>query len=372
MTELVLGTRKGLFVLQGDEPRTLAQVARAFPGETVDYAMRDPRSGRVLASVTSPFYGPKIWYADDPGKQWEQAAGVALPEGGEQALERIWVIVPGERDGLVYAGGDPGVLFESEDGGESFKLNTSLWEQPTRPSWQRGGGGLCLHSISTWPGNPDRLSLGISAAGVWHSDDRGSSWRQGNDGLLARYLPDEVPAEIRARLEESGRAAERAGTPPLCVHRLHRAHQRPERMFMQFHGGVYRSDDAGESWHEIGRELPSDFGFPLALDPADPDSAYVVPLRADMDRVTPDGRVSVYETRDAGASWSERHAGLPDRGYLTILRHALASCGEGAALELYFGATSGEVFGSADAGATWHTAALRLPPVLSVSASPGP
>jgi photosystem II stability/assembly factor-like uncharacterized protein len=139
-------------------------------------------------------------------------------------------------------------------------------------------------------------------------------------------------------------------------------------MFMQFHGGVYRSDDGGASWTSIGAALPSDFGFPLVVDPADPDSAYVIPLVADVDRVTPDGRVRVYETRDAGATWTPREAGLPgDDAYLTILRGAFDSTGQGERLELYFGATSGDVFGSADAGRTWFEVASRLPPVLSVS-----
>jgi photosystem II stability/assembly factor-like uncharacterized protein len=155
------------------------------------------------------------------------------------------------------------------------------------------------------------------------------------------------------------------------VHRLHRARERPERLFMQFHGGVYRSDDAGASWTGIADGLPSDFGFPLALDPADPDSAYLIPLMADTDRVTPEGRVRVYETRDGGVSWTARGSGLPqEHAYLTILREAFDWRGEGPALELYFGATSGDVFGSADAGASWSAVASRLPPVLSVAATP--
>jgi photosystem II stability/assembly factor-like uncharacterized protein len=155
----------------------------------------------------------------------------------------------------------------------------------------------------------------------------------------------------------------------LCVHRLQRAPMHPARMFMQFHGGVYRSDDAGESWQYIAGGLPSDFGFPLALDPADAASAYVIPLTADTDRVTPDGRVRVYETRDAGTSWSPRGDGLPaDNAYLTVLREAFDWIGEGAALELYFGATSGTVFGSGDAGASWSDVATNLPPVLSIAA----
>ena len=153
------------------------------------------------------------------------------------------------------------------------------------------------------------------------------------------------------------------------MHDVHRAPERPERLFLQFHGGVYRSDDAGESWADIGAGLPSDFGFPLAIDPADPDRAFVIPLQADVDRVTPEGRVRVYETRDAGASWTARGDGLPQEdAYLTVLRQAFAGTGAGDELQLYFGATSGEVFGSADAGATWFSVARHLPPVYSVRA----
>lgn len=353
MTELLLGTRKGLFVLEGEPGGSFEVTARAFAGEPVEHAMRDPRTGRMMASVTSPFYGPKLWYTDDAAGEWEQAEGVALPEGGETALERIWVIVAGEGDGTLYAGGDPGVLFESRDSGASWQLNRGLWEHPTRKSWMPGGAGLCVHSISTWPGDPNRLAVGVSAAGVWLSDDAGASWRKGNQGLVPRYLPDDVPE----------------GEIGLCVHRLHRAPLRPERLFMQFHGGVYRSDDAGSSWTDIADGLPSDFGFPLAIDPADPDSAYVIPLTADTDRVTPDRRVRVYETRDGGSSWSARGEGLPhEHAYLTILREAFDWAGQGESLELYFGATSGDVFGSANAGASWSTVATHLPPVLSVTA----
>ena len=262
MTELLVGTKKGLFVLAGDPGGRFEVSHRAFAGEPVEYAVRDPRTGRLLASVTSAFYGPKVWYTDDPAGEWQQADGAALPEGGEEALERIWVIVPGEADGTLYAGGDPGVLFESRNGGATWELNRALWEHRTRGSWQPGGGGLCLHSIATWPGDPDRLAVAVSAAGVWLTEDGGASWRTGNEGLVPRYVPEDAPPE------EVG----------LCVHRLHRAPTRPERMFMQFHGGVYRSDDAGASWADIADGLPSDFGFPLAIDPADPDSAYVIPL----------------------------------------------------------------------------------------------
>ena len=350
MTELLVGTKKGLFSLQGDAGEPFEIAARAFAGEAVEFATRDPRSGQYFAATTNAFYGPKLWVTDDPAGEWQEAEGLTLPEG-EEALKRIWTIVPGEQDGLVYAGGDPGVLFESHDGGLNWELNMPFWEQPTRPEWGPGAGGLCLHTIATWPGDPSRLALGISAVGVWLSDDAGKTWRHGNKGLVPRYLPEEA----------------REGSIALCVHNMHRAPRQPERLFMQFHGGVYRSDDAGESWNDIGAGLPSDFGFPMVVDPDDPDNAYVIPLTADMDRVTPDGRVRVFETRDAGSNWTSHGDGLPaEDAYLTILRHAFGATGSGPKLELYFGATSGDVYGSGDAGATWSTTATHLPPVYSV------
>jgi photosystem II stability/assembly factor-like uncharacterized protein len=315
--------------------------------------MRDARTGRVFATTSSPFYGPKIWYTDDPAAQWDQAGDVALPRGGDAALVRVWVITAGVREGVLYAGGDPGVLFQSRDGGRSWQLNASLYEHQAREAWQPGGGGLCLHSIVPWPDDPNKLLIAVSSAGVWITDDGGHSWRRGNRGLIARYLPEEA----------------REGATSLCVHHVERSPVRPDRLFLQFHGGVYRSDDAGESWIDVGGGLVSDFGFPLVVDPSDPDSAYVIPLRADMDRVTPDGRVRVFETRDAGASWTPRGDGLPQtHAYLTVLRLAFDRAASDSGLELYFGSTSGEIFASGDAGATWRSVATRLPPVYSLTA----
>jgi photosystem II stability/assembly factor-like uncharacterized protein len=187
--------------------------------------------------------------------------------------------------------------------------------------------------------------------GVFVTGDGGDTWELGNAGLVPRYLPEEALSQPFGR----------------CVHNMHRVPLRPERLFMQFHGGVYRSDDGGASWASIAAGLPSDFGFPLVIDPADPDAAYVIPLNSDRDRVTAEGRVRVYETRDAGGTWTARAQGLPEAGYLTILRQAFGHDGQDP-LALYFGATSGEVFGSADAGATWSLVALDLAPVLSLRA----
>jgi photosystem II stability/assembly factor-like uncharacterized protein len=352
MTELLVGTRKGLFVLEGEPGAELQIRTRAFVGEPVDYAVRDPRTGRVFAAVTSPFWGPRIWFTDDLGGDWQPARGVALPKGGTDALKRIWVIATGEADGRLYAGGDPGVLFESRNDGATWELNRALWEHPTRPRWRRDSGGLSVHSIVPWPGDPDRLALAISAAGVWLTEDGGATWSHGNEGIVADYLPEET----------------RATAIDLCVHHLERAPLRPERLFMQFHGGVYRSDDAGRSWTDIAAGLPDDFGFPVVLDPADPDSAFVIPVTT-SDRVT-DGRVAVWETRDAGATWTARDNGLPqENAFLSVLRQAFTATGAGAELKLFFGATSGEIFGSRDAGASWSSLARRLPAIASVRAT---
>lgn len=353
-TELLVGTRKGLIVLRGPRGGEMDVAGRAFAGHTVEYAIRDARSGTYLASVTDSHFGPRVFVADDPTGDWEQTDGPVFPDDADAAVERIWTIDQGVEDGVVYAGVAPAALFRSEDGGRTWELNRGLWDRPERAEWQPGGGGLCLHSIVQWPGDPTRLAIGISAAGVWLSDDGGASWRPGFTGLVARYLPEEA----------------RDGATTLCVHDIKRSPVAPETMYLQFHWGVYRSDDAGETWNDIGTDsgLPSDFGFPLVVDPTDARRAFVIPLTGDFDRTTPGGSVRVYETSDGGGTWTARGDGLPDRdAYLTILRQAFCNDDRGGdELGLYFGATSGDVFGSADGGRSWTTVASHLPPVLSV------
>jgi molybdopterin converting factor small subunit len=356
--EVLAGTRKGLFVLRGPRGGRLEIAARRFAGQLVEYAVRDPRSGRVFAAVTHGQFGPHLFLSRDataPDESWEQAAGPAFPADAGAAVERIWVVEPGIEDGELWAGVAPAALFRSADGGRSWELVRGLWDEPSRPSWQPGFGGLCLHSICPWPKEPGRLAVGISSAGVWLTEDGGASWRRGTNGLVPRYVPEEA----------------RATTNAFCVHKMLRAEREPETLYLQFHGGVYRSDDAGATWNDIGTGtgLPADFGFPLVLDPEDPASAYVIPLVADADRVTPEGRLRVYETRDRGASWRPLANGLPqESSYLTILRQAFAHDG-GQPLGLYFGAESGSLYASGDAGRTWTAAVEGLPPILSVRAS---
>jgi photosystem II stability/assembly factor-like uncharacterized protein len=356
--EVLVGTRKGLFVLRGDRGGPLQIAARCFENDPVEYACFDAATGTYLAAVkhwpeevAAQFpgskFGPHLYVTKDVSGDWEDVGGPAFPEDAGAKVSSIWVIKPAE-DGVVWAGVAPAALFRSEDGGRSWTLNQALWDEPTRPRWQEGGAGLCLHSICPYPGDPRRLSLAISAAGVWHTDDGGVSWRRAAGGL-PRWPEDATP-------EESIQ----------CVHNMHRAPAQPETLYLQFHGGVFRSDDGGETWWSIAEGLPSDFGLPLAVDPNDPDRAFVIPFVSMMDRVTAEGRVRVYETRDRGAEWRPLTSGLPQKdAYLTILRQAFGTDANDP-LGLFFGATSGDVFGSADGGESWYSAARHLPPVLSV------
>jgi molybdopterin converting factor small subunit len=352
--ELLVGTRKGLIVLRGPRGDSMQVAGRAFEGNVVEYAIRDQRTGTYLASVTDAYFGPRVYVSSDPLTGWEQTDGPVFPDDAGAAVERIWTIEPGVEDGVIYAGVAPAALFRSDDNGRTWALNRGLWDRPERAHWQPGAGGMCLHSICPWPGDPSRLAVGISAAGVWLSDDGGESWRTGVTGLLPRYLPE---------------GADEANVA-LCVHDIKRSPVQPDTIYMQFHGGVYRSDDAGGSWNDIGtdRGLPSDFGFPLVIDSANSERAFVIPLKADVDRTTPEGRVRVFETTDRGSSWDAHGTGLPEGdAYLTILRQAFCGDGRGGEdLGLYFGATSGDVFGSVDGGQSWSTIARHLPPVTSV------
>jgi photosystem II stability/assembly factor-like uncharacterized protein len=351
---LLVGTRKGLFLLRGDDERRGWEIdGPLLKGWEVFHATIDPRDGSLYAAGNSWTYGGVVHRSDDGGKTWERSEQIGLPEESGLKLEKVWHVEPGlaSEPQTLWLGAAPGVLFRSEDGGSTWTVNRGLLEHPTREQWNPGAGGMCCHSITLDPADPQRLWIGISAAGVFRTEDGGETWTPANKGTAADFMPDEYP--------EVGQ----------CVHKVLAHPERPERLWQQNHCGVYRSDDRGESWERLdGNGLPSDFGFALALDPSDPDVAYVVPEESAENRVTAGGRLGVWRTDDAGASWALASDGLPDPAWVAVLREGMAYDDGG----VYLGTQSGSVFALSTSDGGWVEAASQLPPVLSVEAGRSP
>ena len=354
---VLVGTMKGAFVFYSDGDRRQWEMGGPyFPGSAV-YAMAyDGRAGRhrIWAGSMSMHWGPVLNSSDDFGKNWSSPENtlVRFPEETGASLQQIWQITAGREDEpeTLYCGVEPAALFVSRDSGDSWSLVEGLWNHPQRPQWQPGGGGLCLHTVVPDAANPDRLLVAISTAGVYVSEDRGESWRPSNRGVRAEFLPDKHP--------EFGQ----------CVHKIAQSKVRPDRLYLQNHWGLYRSDDRGESWTDIANGVPSDFGFPMVIHPRDPDTAWIVPLESDQFRCTPEGKLRVYRTRD-GSSWEPMTRGLPqEHAYETVLRDSM-SVDDLDPAGVYFGTRSGKLFGSRDEGGNWEMLADGLPPVVSVRAA---
>lgn len=357
MTEtlLAIGTRKGLFLARSTatgafrvDPVRFSTVG--VPSVAIDTRGRTPR---LLAGIEYGHFGPSVMYSDDLGETWQEAGQppIAFPEKTEATLTRVWQLTPSPSEpGVVWAGAEPGALFRSEDGGVTYRMVESLWEHPHRPRWQPGGGGLCLHTIIPHPTDPRVLGVAVSAAGFYRTADGGLTWEAANRGIRAPFLPE------GQQYPEFGQ----------CVHKVAMDPARPDRLFLQHHFGVYRSDDFGGAWHDIGAGLPSDFGFPVVTHPSRPDTLYVLPLHADVDRTPVDHRYRVFRSADAGGSWEPLERGLPEGPvYASVLRDAMAATETG----LFFGTRDGEVHWSADDGATWSRVAAHLPDVLTVRAA---
>jgi photosystem II stability/assembly factor-like uncharacterized protein len=299
-------------------------------------------------------WGPSVRSSDDYGRSWTSGEGrsVRFPEDTGRAVAQIWQLASGGAGtpDTLYCGVEPAALFESRDGGRTWEPTQGLLNHEHQPRWQPGGGGLCLHTIVLDPSDPKRMLIAISTGGVYRSDDGGNTWSARNTGVRAEFLPDKHP--------EFGQ----------CVHKVVNHPSRPERLFLQNHWGLYRSDDWGDTWKDIANGVPSDFGFAMEMHPHDPDTVYIVPLESDMFRCTPEAKLRVYRTTNAGASWEPLTNGLPQSGaYETVLRDALAADTFESA-GIYFGTRSGKVFGSNDEGASWTGIVDGLPPVVCVKA----
>ena len=355
---LMVGTTKGAFLFTADGGRgTWRMDGPHFPGEEV-YAMALDQRGAapvLWAAPGNPFWGTTMRRSDDLGATWsgKEKRPVKFPEGSELSLNRVWQIAPGPADDpdRIYLGVEPTCLFESRDGGDSFAPVEGFLNHEHREFWTPGNGGLCMHTIVQRPDDPERMLVAFSTGGVYRTTDGGASWAPSNGGVRAEFLPDQHP--------EFGQ----------CVHKVVSHPDRPDRLFLQNHGGLYRSDDWAGSWEDVANDVPSDFGFAMAMHPRDPDTVYIVPLESAQFRCTPEAKLRVYRTRDAGASWHPLGDGLPQEGaFETVLRDAMDTDTADPA-GVYFGTRSGSVYASADDGDSWALVHDGLPPVVCVKAA---
>ena len=357
---VMAGTMKGAFLFwSSGERKEWRMDGPHFRGETVYSLAFDQRGGRrrALAGTQSFHWGSVVRSSDDYGATWSapDRQNVRFPEDSGLAVANIWQLRPGRatEPEVVYCGVEPAALFESRDAGETWTAVEGLLKHEQRPQWMPGGGGLCLHTIVVDEADPARMGVAISTGGFYRTDDGGATWRARNQGVRAQFLPPEK------RFPEFGQ----------CVHKVVNHPSRPERLFLQNHWGLYRSDDWGDSWHDIANGVPSDFGFAMEMHPHDPDTVYIVPIDSDQFRVVPEAKLRVYRTRDAGASWEPLARGLPQEGaYEVVLRDNLATDGHRQA-GVYFGTRGGKLFGSADEGDTWTEIAGALPPIVCVKAA---
>jgi photosystem II stability/assembly factor-like uncharacterized protein len=360
---VLVGTRKGAFILTSDERRQQWDVSGPhFAGWEMYHLKGSPVDpNRIYASQSNGWFGQQIQRSDDGGQTWnpvghdfqyEGEAGTHLHYDGSTrpfAFSRVWHLEPDlTNPDVVYAGIEDAAIFRSNDAGMTWSELPGL-RRHSGDTWAPGAGGLCAHTILLDPTRPNRMFTAISAAGVFRSDDSGQTWQPRNKGLNSEGILPDPDAEVGH-----------------CVHRIAMHPSRPDTLFMQKHWDVMRSDDGGDSWREISGNLPTDFGFPIDVHAHEPGTIYVVPITSDSEHFVMDGKLRVYRSRTGGDEWEALTRGLPQENcYVNILRDAMAvdrleSCG------VYFGTTGGQVYASADSGENWQPIVRDLPSVLSV------
>jgi hypothetical protein len=360
---VLVGTRKGAFIITSDEKRADWEVSGPlFAGWEIYHMKGSPANpNRLYASQSGGWFGQIIQRSDDGGTTWAPVGNNFAYDGdpgthqfydGTQRpweFKRVWLLEPSPSDPeMVYAGVEDAALFRSSDGGQTWQELAGL-RSVKGNLWQPGAGGMCLHTILQDPANPQRIFVAISAAGAFRSDDGGQTWLAINRGLHSDYELPDPDADVGH-----------------CVHGLAMHPSRPEVLFMQKHWDVMRSDNAGDLWFEVSGNLPTDFGFPIAVHPHEPDTIFVVPIKSDTQHFPPEGKLRVYRSRSGGNDWQALTNGLPQKDcYVNVLRSALTldtldPCG------IYFGTTGGQVYASADSGDSWKAIVHDLPAVLSV------
>jgi len=354
-TLLLVGTKKGAFVFTSKDGRRTWKISGPhFSRAPVYHVAYDRRNKMIIASVADEQWGPAVARSFDFGETWSTTkTPPAFPKGKtEESVKRIWHFEPGAESepDVIYAGVDPAMLFRSEDKGETWKINESLYNHETRSKWVPGFGGLCLHTILVDRKDPKNLHIGISAVGTLNSRDGGETWKFQNKNVLADLNPNKYP--------EYGQ----------CVHKIARHPEHSDILYQQNHFGVYRSDDGGEDWKDIRNNLPSRFGFPMAVDANDPKKIYVVPLEEPA-RFAPNGQFAVWTSDNSGKDWYALKKGFPKVSYHSVLREGMVAdsldpCG------IYAGTTTGQLFASRNHGNAWTTISDELPTILSVQASP--
>ena len=351
---LLVGTKRGLFILTSRDRVEWSCHEQAFPNFRVYNAVLDQRDGqRLYAAANGDFFGSYIRYSDDFGQTWQEPEqGIQFPEESGLSLANIWTIVPGRaaEPETVYCGVDPASLWVSRDRGVTWEQNAALANHPTREHWNPGAGGLCLHTIAPDYSNPQRMWIGISSVGCMRTDDGGETWAFANKNTRAGFQPDIYP--------EYGQ----------CIHRFVQHPTEPNTLYQQNHCGIYKTTNGGEDWIDIQRDMPSEFGFPIALDKRHPDTVFVIVEGEGRHNIT--DQFTIYRTRDGGDQWEALSNGLPaGKGVrLGVLRHGMTAdeqdpCG------VYVGTNTGQLFATADGGDSWKLVADFLPSIYSVTAT---